>query len=274
MLGRARLKMDFGKTNLTAVCILMFMTSLALAQEVPSEDLPAIETAGPLVGTLQNEKPIEMTREEVTGNGLVEIVYPVEYLVPYKERRPDHQFIFHFQYENFKPAALVFSGQGNHDSIFGGASAPVMSLSLGYKYNLPIVGVEVSAFFGSGGLTGGANNTAYSVQKKGVRLAAVFDGIMSEPYVVPYVGIQFVGWDFKESSSLGANSASPGFIMGTQAGLLFQLNWLEPKSALRALNDDGLNNSYLDLFIQQYAATENANLASAFNWGAGFRLEY
>lgn len=217
---------------------------------------------------------MHLTRQEVTGNGLVEIIYPVEILVPYKERRPDHQFVFQFQYENFKPSELLFSGQGNHETVFNGASAAVMSLNLGYKYNLPVLGVELSAFFGSGGLGGGANDAAYSVQKKGVRIAAVIDGIMSEPYVAPYAGLQFVSWDFKESSRVGAGSASPEPVMGTQLGLLVQLNWLEPKSALRALNDDGLNNSYLDLFLQQYAGTGATNLATAFNMGAGFRLEY
>lgn len=265
MLGRARLKIDFGK-----ILLLMALVgpSPAFAQEVSSEEYaPAPTESAP-------ESPPQLTRQEVTGNGLVEIVYPVEILVPYKERRPDHQFVFHFQYENFKPTGLSFAGQGTYDSVFNGASAPIMSLNLGYKYNLPVVGVELSAFFGSGGLASGANNTAYSIQKKGIKAAAVFDGIMQEPYVAPYVGLQFVGWDFKESSSVGANSASPGFILGTQAGLLLQLNWLEPKTALRALNDDGLNNSYLDLFVQQYASPKELNLATSFNWGAGFRLEY
>lgn len=206
-------------------------------------------------------------------NGLIEIVYPVEILEPYKNRRPDHQFIFHFQFENFRPQGFQFQGQGTHAAIFEG-SAPINSLALGYKYNLPLVGVELSAFFGSGGQGGGLNNTSYSVQKKGVRLAAVFDDFMNEPYVAPYFGIQLVTWDFQELSSLGASSGSLGPATGTQAGLLFQLNWLEPNSALKALNEDGLNNAYLDLFMQQYSATTGTNLASAFNWGAGFRLEY
>jgi hypothetical protein len=236
MLGRARLKMDLRKITILGALWLL-TPGLAGAQEV-------------------------------------EIVYPVEILAPYRERRPDHQIIFHFQYENFKPSEIQFSGQGGYESVFNGSSASIMGLNLGYKYNLPLVGVELSGFFGSGGAGGGTSNAAYSVQKKGLRTALILDGIMDEPYVAPYLGIQFVSWDFQESSDVGATSITTDYVMGTQIGVLLQLNWLEPATALRALNEDGLTNSYLDLFVQQYGGTSPVNLATSFNWGAGFRLEY
>ncbi len=246
MLGRARLKMDLRRKLVTA-SLCASLGSPVLAQEISTQDYePASKH--------------EIRELKVTGNGLIEIVYPAEVLAPYKERRPDHQFIFHFQYENLKPAGL--------------GSAAIMGLNLGYKYNVPVVGLEISGFFGSGGSAGGSNGSSYSVQKKGVRAAAVFDDFMNEPYVAPYFGLQIVKWDFDESSLSGRNSASLDPTLGTQVGLLIQLNWLEPKTALNALNEDGLNNSYLDLFLQQYASTKGVNLATSFNWGAGFRMEY
>lgn len=269
MLGRARLKIDFGKT-LAVALIASFLSSPVTAQEISEENYnPGDAPAEPA----PQANRYEIREQQVTGNGLVEVVFPAEILAPYKERRPDHQFVFHFQYENFKPSELQFSGQGNHSAVFTG-SAQLMGLNLGYKYNLPVVGLELSGFFSSGGQGGGINQTGYFLEKKGLRFAAVFDGIMDEPYIAPYVGMQIVKWNVKESSNVGSSSASPDPVMGTQMGLLIQLNWLEPESALRALNEDGLNNAYLDVFMQQYEATAGANLASSFNWGAGFRLEY
>ena len=275
MLGRARLKMDFGKTMISKITTVLFVGMIAtsaLAQEISEESYNAGDTT-PTSEAAPEEKRYEIREQQVTGNGLVEVVFPAEILAPYKERRPDHQFVFHFQYENFKPNQMTLAGQGSYDTVFSG-SASVMGLNLGYKYNAPLVGLEVSGFFGSGGLGGGKNGSGYSVEKKGVRLAAIFDDFAPEPYLAPYVGLQIVKWDVKESSNSGASSAGLDAVMGTQIGLLVQLNWLEPASALRALNEDGLNNSYLDLFMQQYGATSGTNLASAFNWGAGFRLEY
>lgn len=274
MLGRARLKIDFRK-KLLGVLFLVTICCSANSQEISTEeynpnDNSSVETTSNVGGASATVEKASETNYEIkdsvgSGAGLVEIVYPAEILAPYKDRRPDHQFVFHFQYENFKPTGF---------SQVIASSASVLGLNLGYKYNLPVVGLELSGFFGSGGASGGVDRTSYSVQKKGLRLAAIFDGILDEPYVAPYLGLQIVKWDVSSTSDFGTFSASPDFVMGTQVGLLFQLNWLEPKTALRALNEDGLNNSYLDLFFQQYGATSGIDLASSFNWGAGFRLEY
>lgn len=60
-------------------------------------------------------------------------------------------------------------------------------------------------------------------------------------------------------------------------GLLIQLNWLEAETAKDAYLNQGVENTYLDIFWNQYASSgsdEDLNLETQSNWGAGLRIEF
>jgi len=253
--GRARLKMDFRAIwSRPASVVLLTLLAQSALWSVPS--------------FAETEKK------------LVEVIYPVQGLVPYRERRPSHQMTFNFQYENFLPQGFVSPTVGtSFNQTYSEVAAPILSGSIGWKYNVSVAGLELAAFYGNGGLISvqGGDKVSLDVSKYGLKFGAYLDTIMREPYVVPYGALQLQMWNISEVNNTNKYSHTTGYALGYQVGALVQLNWVESDAALVALNESGLTNTYLDFFLQSYGAPTDAadpNLASEFNWGVGFRLEY
>lgn len=216
--------------------------------------------------------------------GLVEIEYPAQIFADYRDRRPNSNVTFGIQYENYAPVGYVSgaapaAAANTYSAVYGDQDMPLTSLYVGYKYNLPFMGVETSLFYGMGGLIDAriGETIDLDVKKYGVKFAGYLDSIFKEPYFVPYGAVQIQFWGITEKGQSLEFNRSTGYTIGLQLGALIQLNWVEPETALFALNESGLNNTFLDVFMQQYGDTSDATdpkLASEFNWGLGIRLEY
>lgn len=224
--------------------------------------------------------------EEVILDGKVEVVYPVEATVPFKERKPNKSVIFGVTMDQvfFNQFRSKIDGYAYED-LFGKSTVNVIQAELGLKYNFPIGGIGASLIYGSGEVTDtkGVDYNRLSVRKKGLNLTFTMDSIFSEPYVAPYISGQVLNWDWDEKTtnvptetSL-TKSGSSAFTSGFQGGLLIQLNWLDPDSALTAQNASGMNNAFIDLFVSQYNSTtgaEDPNFQTDLNYGGGLKLEF
>lgn len=218
--------------------------------------------------------------------GYVQIEYPAEFILPYRERRPRHQLTFNVNYENYAPVAYLSPAiadpnlvSNTYSNVYDLVDIPLVSASLGWKVNVPFLGIEIAPFYGVGSVQSkkSGESMSLSLEKYGVRVAAALETIFPEPYVVPYLATQLQMWGIEEVGSTLTYSRTTGYAVGFQAGLLLQLNWLDSAAAARALRESGLQNTYVDLFVQQYGDTsdpEDPLMNSEFNWGAGLRLEY
>lgn len=218
--------------------------------------------------------------------GKIQIEYPAQVFLPYRDRRPRHQFTANVQYENFAPTGYLSPVIADPTTVsnlykdtYDLADIPIISLALGWKFNIPFMGVEIAPFYGKGSLQSSKSGETLSldIEKYGLKFAAYFETLFSEPYIVPYISGQVQLWGIEEKGATLNFSRSTGYAVGFGAGLLFQLNWIDSGAAFVALNESGLNNTYLDVFVQQYGDTsdpEDPIMSSEFNWGAGLRLEY
>lgn len=209
----------------------------------------------------------------------VEIEFPASELVPYKERRPANQLSFGFQYEpttftNF--ASPIDSAK--YEALFGKSSVDILQIAAGWKVNLPLLGIDLQGMYGRGVMsdTRSGQATSLALNKKGLKVLAVLDGIFNENYAVPYFGIQYLEWDVTTANDLASVSLTTGPVMAMTAGIYLSVHWLEKNSALMSYNEGGLNNTYIDLFINQYQQPRNAADPdlSGTAFGAGFKLEF
>ncbi|MBX3017177.1 MAG: hypothetical protein KF767_04760 [Bdellovibrionaceae bacterium] len=220
------------------------------------------------------------------SDGKIQIDYPIEVSVPYRDRRPRHQFTANVQYENFAPTGYFSpvvadptTVDASYKGVYNQEDIPLVGISLGYKFNMPFLGLEIAPFYGKGGLKSNrtGENINLDVEKYGVRFAAYLETLFKEPYIVPYVATQMQMWGIHETGATLSFNRTTAFAFGFGAGMLIQLNWLDPAAALESLNVSGLNNTYIDVFVQQYGDTADSAdpvFASDFNWGVGLRLEY
>lgn len=224
---------------------------------------------------------------QVEESQLVEVRIAPDTMSPYRERRTSWSPTFSLGSLFVKPTGFVSGitdssfNEYTYEDLFGSKSMNVNSFSAGIQFNLsgfsigPYIGVKSGAVVGDG--AGGSNSLNLTAQHAG--LALNLDGLFAEPYVVPTLQIDMNVGEYNESfNSLGvlteAQSAVKPFMSYT-AGVLVQLNWLDPESAFESLKDSGLNNTFLHVFAGQLMATaEGVSFNSPLSYGAGLKLEF
>ena len=215
-------------------------------------------------------------------SNLVEINYPIDVQSSYKERRRTHGANFGIHLENYIPgnwSSLVDSGFYNE--TYGKTPISLTSVEGGYKYNFALGGISLLAGIGNGQASAdvfGATRTM-SIFKYYARGMYTIDNLFPEPYVVPYVAGAV--WQMKiketESGSSFGGSVTSGIGFDYSLGVLLQLNALDQEIAQKSLNENGIENTFLDFFVTQYLKTlkaSDSNLSSNFIFGLGLRLEF
>lgn len=216
------------------------------------------------------------------GARLVEINYPIDVYAPYKERRRTHGANFGIHLENYVPGrweSLIDSEY--YEDTYGKTPIALTSFEGGYKYNFVLGSVSFMGGIGYGEATTtflGASRVM-GVYKYFGRGMYTLDNLLPEPYIVPYVAGSVWQMRIKESEtgSSDGGTVTTGIGFDYSFGALFQLNWMDPELAAQTLNENGIQNTYLDIFATQYLKTikkADSSLASNFILGFGLRLEF
>lgn len=231
--------------------------------------------AGFLLGQTQ-------AKAQEASDKLVEIRTMDSAYATYKERRETHGFLFGVSFENYYPSEYTSLADGaTYSDMFANNPVPLVGLELGYKFNFSLG--SLAAIYGyaygtkSDNLIGEDRNL--EMHRNSLKVMYIMDALFDEPYVAPYVGFGVMDFGIDEKVPAADGSYSGQSQLGNllTAGLLIQLNWLEPFSARDGYMTAGLENTYLDLFMTQHskaATEENPSLSSDFDWGVGLRLEF
>jgi hypothetical protein len=213
---------------------------------------------------------------------LVEVNYPIDVQTTYKERRRSSGANFGVHMEQFVPSqwASLIDGS-SYDETYGSTPVNIFSLEGGYKLNFALGSISLLGGFGSGQASAQVDggNRSMTVSKFYAKGMYILDNILPEPYIAPYVAGSVWKMQIKESEDISdaGGNYSTGIGFDYTLGVLFQLNWLEQELSTKTLNDDGIQNTFLDIFATQYLKTQNPDdpsLASNFILGVGLRLEF
>jgi hypothetical protein len=217
--------------------------------------------------------------EEVTNpSGKVEIQYEAQALAPYRERRGSWSAILGLNVSAFQPRKYYSRIDGrSFGELFGeNQSIYLGQMQLGAQYNFALGSIGSALDIGYG--QAGGSSRALDLIKEGVSLTYTMNNLWAEPYIAPYISGELLRYDYNDhgdgvEGDQGATSLTTAFTVG----VLVQLNWIDPESALDARNSSGLENIFLDVFASQYNTSQSEsdiNLQSDLNWGAGLRLEF
>lgn len=248
-----RLKLDLGLTKII-FCFIFFNSSFVFAVSD------------------------ELVDPQAQGLNLVEIEYAPIPSLSYQERKPDWGYTFGFQFRNYQPTGYVSSLDGaKYEQLFDQNVISIYGLRGGIRKSLGFTSMLAEASYATGSTTSNFSGAATSLQltELGVHLGLMIDTIMTEPFVAPYLYLDFAVIDFEEGYSGNFASGGGNYTLGWTAGTLIQLNWLDKETAQKSLVQDGLNNTYIDLFIAQSQKSGGSeDLSTALNWGAGVKLEF
>jgi hypothetical protein len=231
---------------------------------------------------------VEDYREDTSN--LVELHYPVDADVPYKQRRLTSAFTMGFSYENFYPNKYtsIINLTDSYNDMFGNSEIPMLNMDIGYKYNFSLGSLIAGVGIGIGRLTD-SHKQIYSqleFTKTMAYAGYVMDSIFNEPYVAPYFMGGTTLFSIKESVAdetptgnvntvTESGSTNTGFFY--KVGALIQLNWIEDDVFRKGLIDYGLQNTYLDVFVTQYTTSiseDDPDIETGINFGAGLRVEF
>lgn len=233
--------------------------------------------------------PVGLRAQEAPADSdLIEVRFPPDVLQPYRDRRESWAPTFSFSSFVAKPTEFISGITDSNDSeftyenIFGSKAINLNSFSLGLQFNFsgfslgPYIGVKSGSV--SNFAVGGDNNISLSAQHAG--LAINLDGLFAEPYVVPTFQIEVNSAEYVEDfTSSGVTTEVSSQVkpfVSYSAGILLQLNALDPESAFESLKNSGLNNTYAHLFVGQLMGTGDRLLSfgTPLSYGGGFKLEF
>ncbi len=170
-------------------------------------------------------------------------------------------------------------GGDSFDNIFEGSPSKMVEINLGGKFNMGPLSL------GFGGVAGTSDNSVsdplstfnLNIRKLGVTGRIAVDGIFDEPWVVPYLDLEYYNMSFTEDYSSDSDTYQTGWGLATRLGLLVSINWLDAESAREARFNLGLKNTFLDLFAIKYENTSDEldpATETDFDFGLGLGWEF
>lgn len=228
------------------------------------------------------EENLNQVPPDPTDQGWVEVRSSDAAFKPYLKRRLPTGWLLGFGMEAYKPDGFTSPIDGlTYEDIFGDGYMEMMFLEGGYKMNLGAVSLGLVGNYAVTSPSGYANGESrdYKIERKEIKAMAIFDGIIEEPYLAPYVsfGLFQIGMDEHVPSAAFQFSGETQMGTSLTVGVLVQTNWLEPDAARWAWLNAGVENTYIDLYLKQHGTTGGENdpdVSSKFNWGAGLRIEF
>ena len=221
-----------------------------------------------------------------TGSVVVE--EPLDVSANYKNRRSAHGFVLAVHSENFYPIDYQsMFGDVYIEDIVGSDAIKLTGIELGYKYNISIGSVTGLYNYSQGSL--GSTRTI-SLSRQAVAANIALDGVLEEPWVVPYFQLGVHQFTASEDNGTTSESAVTGMSFNYRYGLQFQIDWIEalmdPSAKADRLRSSGLENTFIDVYYASHLASGAAqdpmvlgaegepNLVSAGEMGFGIRLEF
>lgn len=215
----------------------------------------------------------------------VDVVEPVEVHVSadpyasYGERRTHISYRIGASYETVLPTKYVSPADGaNYKSVFGSNYIPVTGANLGIQFNTGLGALYIDGVYGFGNLNG-LPGTASSIgeTKYGGAVGILFDKFSTNPWLIPYGGIQVVYIKWRESAGTVNVSGTTASTTVVVAGISIPLNFIDSDTARIGIHEYGIKNTFLDIFGNQYMSSNSSsdpNLITDWNVGAGFHIEF
>lgn len=226
-----------------------------------------------------NEAEEGVIIDEYESDGLVLVEEAKDLTLPYRERRDSTGILIGLSFLPYKPnySSTSETALSLTESI-SGTTAMMTDLNVAYKLNSSIGAATLGLIYGYADIKSGpeeARNTA-TLTKTGVDVMLLADVLFAEPYIVPFIGGSYYQLSISGKDSTGTANAS-AYNYGFKTGALFQLNALDPSASVAALNEIGLDNSFIGVFFEATGKGDKPNTIGSLadnGMGANLILEF
>jgi hypothetical protein len=231
----------------------MTHSNLAFAQT--SQSTEGIESSEEKTSENENQSLLEELRNtksehspKVFSRSTVEVERPLELMLPYRQRKVSRGALIGIQRVQYSPSnfSSMLDGRNFGDSYFNPINVINIQLERKFNFDLFSFGMGIGYLSGS---SSGEFGQSLSLEGPAVSLSVLIDGITDEPYVAPFFNLQITNVSLKEENDYLSADINYNLSSIITLGANVQLNWLDESTAFQALNDVGLENSYITLAI-------------------------
>ncbi|MFM6929917.1 MAG: hypothetical protein ACKOX6_15715 [Bdellovibrio sp.] len=218
--------------------------------------------------------------QEGDPRGLVEVEVPQDILANYRDRRAHHGVYVGLTYEQFVPKKFVSALDAKtYEAMYSSDAVPLIGFGIDYKYNIAIgsLSLGVGAATGSISDARSGEDRKLDITKYALNARLTLDALMAEPYAAPYVGFSAYQMGVTDHNATTSKSETTSTGYAYTLGVLLQLDWIDYDVAKEATYNIGLENTFVDLYMIQYAkagSNTEPNMETEMTFGAGLRLEF
>ncbi len=198
------------------------------------------------------------------------------YFSGYGKRRGSWGYTLGFAYSAYQPVDYQpdFVTDKKLEEVYGSPEIPHIEISFGIKKNMSVgsFGMEISGGFYRN--TAGSDMSLNLIPvRAGLTLA--FDKLFSEPLFVPYASGGGYSVIYQEKNSGQSVKGTSKFGLYGVAGLLIQLDWIDPSTAVEAFVENGMVASYAFAEARYMNfVDEKADFSAPIQWAAGMKIEF
>ena len=245
--------------RIMSLCLLQYlfiaMTHSNLAFAQTSQSTEGIESSEEKTSENENQSLLEELRNtksehspKVFSRSTVEVERPLELMLPYRQRKVSRGALIGIQRVQYSPSnfSSMLDGRNFGDSYFNPINVINIQLERKFNFDLFSFGMGIGYLSGS---SSGEFGQSLSLEGPAVSLSVLIDGITDEPYVAPFFNLQITNVSLKEENDYLSADINYNLSSIITLGANVQLNWLDESTAFQALNDVGLENSYITLAI-------------------------
>ncbi len=232
--------------------------------------------------SIQDDSMVLQEAPKIEETNLVEVKSPASYFSNYRDRRTTHSLLFSFSQSKILMDELS-TDEGNdtlyYDEIYGDESVAFSEIYIGYKFNFSLGALHLDGGYGVLEKTesfSGQKRTL-EIRRPSVRLGYIADTLFSEPYIAPYISAAAWKMNIKDANEVDSVSYVTDIGFTYSAGILIQLNWIDPNSAFEVRKNFGVQNTYLDAFVTKQTQTvdpDDPDTSTDLAYGVGLRIEY
>lgn len=192
----------------------------------------------------------------------------------YLEERSVWGYQFSVERETFYPESYVTLIDDSNYTDFFSQGLELNSVKYQFKRNFPFVSLGLGFSYGIGNQEAAneleiSRTVEFSVSSLSVEV--ILDGLMKEPYVVPYLSAGIYRGSYKEEqkSTNQKETGNTSFSSRLGLGLQMQLDFID-----KDRSPSFLKNTFLFAEIKQYGSTEGKTNLVQQNYSLGLRLEF
>lgn len=200
----------------------------------------------------------------------------------YRDRRDSWGLLVSVGYSLYDPVNYVsrVSEGTDFETLYDSGGMPEVSITAKSHFAFGSLGLGIGGgYFSTSSKSSSGVSSTLDVIPIRVEASVILDTLTREPLFAPYFLVGAYINTFNEESDDGVESFEGNTAIGTYfgGGVNLQLDWIEPKSAIKTYVSHGIENTFIFFEVKKYITSNDADdpdFETGLLMAAGLKIEH